>query len=199
MRSNAHILTAWGWLSGGETLNATCESAIRVSCRHRPAIDNANRHVDDCTHRIVRVLQTPPNLMARFRPLHSKRFQRKPTPKTMASSDTSRNPSLRSRNLIRRRLTPVKLWWTSKILKSRYIPRLGGASVMIPNSMSSAISSITRGNRSIAPKTSNRPSDSSKPTIPNHKLIATSTNADAKFPSTFPTPPDGRCTIKSTG
>jgi hypothetical protein len=64
--------------------------------------------------------------------------------------------------------------------------------------MSSEISSITCGNPFMAPKISNRQSDLSKPTIPSQKLIATSTKPDETFPSTFPTPRNGQCTIKST-
>ena len=80
----------------------------------------------------------------------------------------------------------------------RNIPQLGGPSVTIPITVSSNIISITRGNPFIVPKTSNRPSDSLNPTIPSQKFIVTSMNVDARFLSTFPTPLDGRCTIKYT-
>jgi len=116
----------------------------------------------------------------------------------MACTDTSRNPKLQPRHLRKRRLTPGKPWSTGKIPKSTYITQLGGPSVMIPISVSSEISSITGGNPSIAPITSNRPSDVLRPTIPTHKLVTTSTKADARFPSTFATHLNGRCTIKSS-
>jgi len=135
--------------------------------------------------------------MAVFGLLHSTQFHRKPTPKMIASANISIHPILWPLNPIQRRLTPGNLQWTREFRKSKYIPRLGCPLVTIPITMSSEISSITHGTPSIVPKTWNRPSDSLKPTIPSHKLIATSTKADARFPSTFPSPPDGQCTIKS--
>lgn len=136
--------------------------------------------------------------MAVSRPRHSTKFWRNPTPKMLASADTSHIPNLWPRKPIRRGLTSGKLRWMRKIPKSRYIPHLGGPSVTIPITLSSDISSITRGYPVIILKTLNWPSDLSKPTFPSPKLITTSTKADARFPSTFPTPLDGRCIIKYT-
>ena len=117
----------------------------------------------------------------------------------MASTNTSRNHILPPSNLIPMRLTLGILRCTRKIQKLRYNPWLGGRSVTISITISSELTSITCGNPLFTPKTSNRQSDLLTPTNPGHELIATSTMADARFLSTFPTPLDGRCTIKSMG
>jgi len=98
MHSNAHILNTWVCESSGETLNAICESTIRVSHYHRPAIHKATRRVDNCTHLMGSALQKPINPAAVSQPLHSTLFQMNLAPKailTMGPGTPFSDPRIR--------------------------------------------------------------------------------------------------------
>jgi len=117
----------------------------------------------------------------------------------VASTTATSYPILWNRNSICSTLTLGTLRWTRKIRRALYKAWLYGPSVMIPITISSWILSITSCNLFSSLKTSCRPLDLLPPAIPSLKLISTSMMVDERVLSTFPTPPDGRCTIGSTG
>jgi len=188
--SNAHILTAWEYMSSGETLNTICQSAFRSSCRNQAGINKATCHMNDHIRRTAMVIQNPPNLIALSRLVDCLKSQSQPTRKTMPSTYTLHNPILWRKNLTQSRQTQRKQKWTKKIQISRDIARLGTYSVTMQLTPSSVIWSIFCGNYFIALETSNRPWYWWKPNIASNNVIATPKKTKSRFPSTFHTSPD---------
>jgi len=176
-------------LSSCKTLHTIYKYAIRGSCAHWAAMHKGTHHVNDCTHLIYSIVDDYQNRIA----------DHKSTGYVVERIGLywhilqSYSPAQESD---RRRWTPVKLRWMRKFQAIWYIRLQGGPSVKNPMQMSLPISSTISWNPWIRLKIWNRLSDSSRSTIPTVKLTTTSTKADASVTTTFPTPSDGRCTIK---